>query len=43
MYLFINIIWGCISLYDGKEDRHKRIDPKEATSYFTTSGKSFSK
>ncbi len=28
---------------EGRDDKHNRMDPKLATSYFTTSGKSFSK
>ena len=38
------IIRKNITLYvDGRFARHKRIVPKLATSYLTTSGKSFSK
>ena len=33
----------CIIYVEGKLERHKRIDPKLATSYLTTNGKSFSK
>jgi len=34
----------CIRYYAvGNGARHKRMDPRDATSYLTTSGKSFSK
>lgn len=42
-YLLMNVSLKNICNYFGKGDKHNLISPSDATLYFTTNGRSFSK